>query len=130
MRNSLLIGCAALVIGAASFFAPAADPIERPFPTTKPGDAAAASGFIDDFLAGKDAAILEHASPRLKAVLAQTKLADVRAKTVGQTGAAEGADKVFITVVRRVVGDDGKPYEVVASVVDGHLVSLLIRPAE
>ncbi|HEX8323636.1 MAG TPA: hypothetical protein VF595_06950 [Tepidisphaeraceae bacterium] len=120
--NALLLGVLGLLAVGALL------PSRADVPATRSADASTVTGFIDDFLAGRDAPLLEHASPQLKTALEQTSLADVRAKTVGANGRpVGGADKVYISASRRVVGPDGKTYEITATMADGQLAGFFVR---
>lgn len=100
-------------------------------PATPPTDAPSAAAFIDDFLAGRDATLIEHASSQLKEALAKTSLADVRDQTVGSTAKrAGGPDKVLVSCTRRVTTADGKTYELIATVTDGQLAGFFVRSVE
>lgn len=97
-------------------------------PATQPSDIAAASQAIDQFLAGQDQTLMARATEQFKEAIQQTSLADVREKTVGKAAApATQPDKVLVSCTRRIVGSDGKTYEIISTVTDGKLAGFFVR---
>jgi hypothetical protein len=122
MRNKLLAVGALAWIGIAS-----SSQADAP-PAAQRSDITAASAAIDQFLAGQDQALLATATEQFKEAIQQTSLADVREKTVGKSPSpATQPDKVLVSCTRRIVGSDGKTYEIISTVADGKLAGFFVR---